>query len=291
MVLHDDIELDGQQIDLIEDLDQAWADFVLRSTNIEEFVGGLAFKTVSGHDYLVRYRNDPETGKKVFTSLGRRSPQTERELATWTSARANNKERLATTKAKLERLGRMGKALGLARVPVKLGEILEAFREANLTTKELRLAGPAALFGYEIKARDLAARDRFAELGSTVHFVSRELSPTVLRDIRKALAPLDPIENEISAGRMRIRLASGARVDVLDGSVLRVDDDLEHVQAVCLNRSGRPVEAIALHPEAWLDLDDRLDDKWEGARDFVERRLDRIADPQPEDAAPALRSF
>lgn len=291
MVLHDDIELDGQQIDLIEDLDQAWADFILRSTKIEEFVGGLTFKTVSGHDYLVRYRTDPDTGKKVFTSLGRRSPQTEKELATWTAARAGNKERLATTKAKLERLGRMGKALGLARVPVKLGEVLEAFREANLTTKELRLAGPAALFGYEIKARELAARDRFAELGSTVHFVSRELSPTVLRDIRKALAPLDPIEDEISAGRMRIWLASGARVDVLDGSVLQMDDDLEHLQAVCLNRSGRPVEAIALHPEAWLDLDDRLDGKWGGARDFVERRLDRIADPQPEDAAAALRSF
>lgn len=89
--------------------------------------GGMAWKTVSGADYLCRYRQDPETGKKKFTSLGRRSPETEAAYDAFITRRDAAKQTVYATRNEIALAGRVAKAYGLARMPAKQAEMIRAF--------------------------------------------------------------------------------------------------------------------------------------------------------------------
>jgi hypothetical protein len=78
---------------------------------------------------------------------------------------------------------------------------------------------------------------------------------------------------------------------VADASDLDLDDDLDAVRAVCLSKGAHPVLANALHPRAWLDMEDRLDGKWPNAREFVGSHLEKLAETQPEDEAAFIPNF
>ena len=84
----------------LRDLAEAWETYGPALRTKLALDGGMQWKTVHGADYLCRYRPDPDTGKKKFRSLGRRSRETEatyqdfigrRSVREWasTSARGN----------------------------------------------------------------------------------------------------------------------------------------------------------------------------------------------------------
>lgn len=159
-------KLTRQQCDLLADYRSAWTRHLAVSRQAEHFVGGMAFKTVNGGDYLVRYFPDPLTGKKRFVSLGRRAEEAEKELDQWTKDRDRFREEAAASAAEVDHLGRMAKALRLARVPLKIADFFRRLPNLGLIGADLAACGSTALYAYEIEAETLptpilAADDRW----------------------------------------------------------------------------------------------------------------------------------
>ena len=116
--------------------------------------GGMTWKTVNGGEYLCRYRQDPDTGKKKFTSLGRRSAETEATYRDFIGRRDAARQTVLAGRDDIALAGRIAKAHGLARMPAKHAEILRAFWRASLD-RHLTLCSGAALFAYEVKTEIL----------------------------------------------------------------------------------------------------------------------------------------
>jgi hypothetical protein len=116
------------------------------------------WKSVNGADYLCRYRQDPETGKKKFTSLGRRSPETEKVYRDFLDRRDQAKHTVASSRDQMSTAGRVAKAYGLARMPAKSAEILRAIWLRSLDAN-LAVFGGTALFAYELEAEIMAAAE------------------------------------------------------------------------------------------------------------------------------------
>jgi hypothetical protein len=117
--------------------------------------GGMTWKSVSGAEYLCRYRQDPETGKKKFTSLGRRSPQTEEIYRDFLDRREAAKHVVVSSRDQMATAGRVAKAYGLARMPAKSAEILRAIWFRSLDAN-LAVFGGTALLAYELEAEVMA---------------------------------------------------------------------------------------------------------------------------------------
>jgi hypothetical protein len=64
----------SDQAQHLQSLREAWAEYGPAARMLEQLPGGMTWKTVKGAKYLCRYFQDPATGRKKFTSLGRRSP-------------------------------------------------------------------------------------------------------------------------------------------------------------------------------------------------------------------------
>lgn len=118
----------------------------------EEFAGGMGWKTVKGREYLVRYRYDPTTGSKRFTSHGVRSPDTEKALERFHRRRAAADARLAALEGQGDVLHRLAKASGLARLPSAAGGVLRALWATGLLDEKLVVVGPPSVFAFEADA-------------------------------------------------------------------------------------------------------------------------------------------
>jgi hypothetical protein len=120
-----------------------------------ELDGGMTWKAVNGAEYLCRYRPDPETGKKKFTSLGRRSPATEATYHAFINRREAARQTVLSSRDDIALSGRVAKAHGLARLPVKSADVLRAFWHRSIDD-QLTLFGGSALFAYELETEILA---------------------------------------------------------------------------------------------------------------------------------------
>src|SRR5690348_5427719 len=77
------IELDREQRRHLEDARELWDTWAMLWRRRDELAGALAWKTVKDRQYLVRYWHDEDTSDKRMTSLGPRSPATERRKEEW----------------------------------------------------------------------------------------------------------------------------------------------------------------------------------------------------------------
>jgi nucleotide-binding universal stress UspA family protein len=112
----------------------------------------MAWKSVKGHDYLVRYWNDEDVGDKRMTSLGPRSPETEAAKAEFERNRAAVDGALAQLKERLDALARVGKALRVGRLETPAADVLRQFWRAGMLGADLMVAGSAAIHLYEASA-------------------------------------------------------------------------------------------------------------------------------------------
>ncbi|HSZ58223.1 MAG TPA: GSU2403 family nucleotidyltransferase fold protein [Tepidisphaeraceae bacterium] len=137
-----------EQRRLLEEMREAAAEFWPLERSRDDFVGGMQWKSVKGHDYLTRYRRDAVTGEQRSTSLGRRSAETEAMHLRFFEGRARLEEQLAVMKPKLATQARMAKALRLTRTPSAVADVLRAVAMTDLV-EHITLVGDAALFAYE----------------------------------------------------------------------------------------------------------------------------------------------
>jgi hypothetical protein len=138
----------------LRDLGETWKSYAPAMREKLALDGGMQWKSVHGADYLCRYRQDPETGKKKFTSLGRRSRETEATYKEFIDRRDAARQTVMAGRDDIALAGRIAKAHGLARLPAGQAEILRAFWRGSLD-KHLTLFGGAALFAYEMQSEVL----------------------------------------------------------------------------------------------------------------------------------------
>jgi hypothetical protein len=156
--------MNSAEKDLIEGLAEVWPDYGRSLRDKHDLDGGMQWKFAKGHEYLTRYRQDPETGKKKWSSLGRRSPETEAVYAEFMGRRANARETIQAHKDDITLAGRLARARGLTRLPTRNAEILRSFWLNSVDTQITLFCG-ASLLAYERDSRvvgpgDLVRDDR-----------------------------------------------------------------------------------------------------------------------------------
>lgn len=144
-------EMTDNQRRMLIDSRQIWEAYRDAYRRRQSFEGGMTWKTAKGRDYLVRIYADISK-KKRQTSLGVRSPETERILAEFRDGKALATERLSSLSDRLAEQARINKAVDLGRVPVVPARILRMLDRAGLLGQNVSVAGTYALLAYESAA-------------------------------------------------------------------------------------------------------------------------------------------
>ncbi len=228
--------------------------------------GGMQWKSVNGAQYLSRYRADPQTGKKKFTSLGRRSRETEAIYRDFIDSREAARQTVLNSREGIELAGRVAKAHGLARMPVKTAEIIRAFWSRSMDL-HLTLFGGSALFAYEQRSGVLAPYE-LARDADGLLFIYDGADECTTADIVEAYE--DAVGAKASAARrgnrLLIRSEEGIRLEFtsLKSVLSEVGDDgadllgeafdLPAVKGLAVARNAQPVEITAPDPRAYAAM-------------------------------------
>jgi hypothetical protein len=140
-------ELSNQQRLHLINSEQLFDNYRAALSRAKSYASGMRWKRIRGVEYLFRERDRRGNGKL----LGRRSPDTEAQLANFSEAKAAAAERLAAIKLQLDEQARLNKALRLGRVPRVVGRILRALDAAGLNSA-FTVLGTQALYAYEAVA-------------------------------------------------------------------------------------------------------------------------------------------
>ncbi|MCL2524055.1 MAG: nucleotidyltransferase domain-containing protein [Betaproteobacteria bacterium] len=138
-------ELSGNQLRVSVDLRQTFEAYREARRNAARYAGGLAWKKVGGHDYLIKIINR-RGGTK---SLGPRSPDTEALYAEFVAGKTRAKEREANLAQSVQEFAGMAKGVFLNRVPLIVTAALRKLDDYGLLGKNLIVIGTNAMYGYE----------------------------------------------------------------------------------------------------------------------------------------------
>lgn len=136
--------LSNQQRLHLVNTEQLFDNYRSALNHAKAYVYGMRWKTVRGTEYLFKDKDRHGNGK----SLGRRSPETEALLLTFTSARVAAQERLRLITEQIVEQARLNKALRLGRVPRVVARVLRELDAAGLH-ESFTVIGTQALYAYE----------------------------------------------------------------------------------------------------------------------------------------------
>lgn len=137
-------ELKSNQIRQTIDTEQLFEAWLTVNTELSHrFAGAMAWKTVSGRDYLYR------KAKTAWKSLGPRSSETERTYELFHEGRSERRQQLAALSIRLDEMAAINRAMRLGRMPLMTARILRALNKAGLIGNALDIVGTNALFVYE----------------------------------------------------------------------------------------------------------------------------------------------
>jgi len=110
--------------------------------------GGLYWKTVAGHDYLVRV-TDRTGGNR---SLGPRSPETENAYREFVKSKSDLDVRIKSINEEIARQAKFCVAAGVNRVPRLASDIVRSLDASGLLGSHLIILGSHAMYAYEMAA-------------------------------------------------------------------------------------------------------------------------------------------
>ena len=110
--------------------------------------GGLYWKKVAGHDYLVRI-TDRHGGNR---SLGPRSPETEHAYREFTETKRDLDARIKSINDEVTRQAKFCIAAGVNRVPRLAADIVRSLDSNGLLGSHLIILGSHAMYAYEMAA-------------------------------------------------------------------------------------------------------------------------------------------
>lgn len=113
--------------------------------------GSMVWSETKGHQYLMRSGYDKQ-GRRRQTSLGVRSPETERIKSEFEKSRAAAAQRVNELAPIIRRQAAVNRALGLGRVPTIGAKIMRALDTNGLLGNGIRVLGANALYAYEAAA-------------------------------------------------------------------------------------------------------------------------------------------
>jgi hypothetical protein len=113
--------------------------------------GSLVWAETKGHEYLVRSYYD-KAGFRKQTSLGARSPETEKLKSDYERRRTDADARLKEIRDVLARQAAINRVIGLARVPLIGARIIRAIDTSGMLGAGIRVLGTNAMYAYEAAA-------------------------------------------------------------------------------------------------------------------------------------------
>lgn len=292
--------MNSAERDLIETLADVWPEYGRSLRDKHDLDGGMQWKIVKGREYLTRYRQDQETGKKVWSSLGRRGPETEAIYAEFMGRRANARETILTHKDDITLGGRLARARGLTRLPTRNAEILRAFW-LNSVDAQITMFCGASLLAYERKSRVLAPSDLVRDDRLMFVFDPKAESVEVdgILDVYQDLAGAKARVGQRD-GVMTVQAPDAVGLDFLSERYL-LDRAADRDQADLLSRAlreppfkgltfasdGQPVELKTFAPQSFAMMahvmaqeDDRWIEKAEFAGELVRASFGFDADQE-----------
>jgi hypothetical protein len=204
-----------------------------------QFRGGMIWREISGHRYLIR-----TSVKGTHKSLGPESEATARIFQTFTQRKAALADRLASIEKTFEEQRRLNRALRVGRVPPVVVDVLNVLDKAGVS-EHFTVVGTHALYAYESACgvrfvpQAMATRDIDLLFDTRRHlaFFSRmkESELSLLGLLRKADKSFERLEDQ----KETVRNATGFEVDVIrrvakdgDPHPLRMSDDEDDIWAV-----------------------------------------------------------
>lgn len=272
----------------------------------DAYRGSMVWSVTKGHQYLMRAAYDRQ-GRRRQSSLGVRSPETERIQAEFERGREEANARLAPLKAAMQRQAAVNRALGLGRVTVLSARIIRALDASGLLGNGIRILGTNALYAYEAVAGVQFDPSLTATEDVDLLFDSRmRLSFVGSEDLEEAslLRLLRKVDKsfERSGQRFRATNQDGFLIDLIkpmrhppwrrDADTIGHDpEDLEAVEivkldwhesapafdAIAIDERGEPVRIVTSDPRVfavhkfWLSSrDDR--ERVKAGRDILQAR-------------------
>jgi hypothetical protein len=110
--------------------------------------GSLTWIRSKGREYLVRSYY-ARAGLRKQTSLGARSPETEKMKSDFEARRAAAENRWKNLRETMDRQAAVNRALGLGRVPLIGARIMRALDGFGILGAGIRILGTNAIYGYE----------------------------------------------------------------------------------------------------------------------------------------------
>jgi hypothetical protein len=113
--------------------------------------GSMVWMKAKGIEYLHRSSYD-DYGRRVQTTLGPRSPETESIRSSFLKAREDVKLRLKRLEEKMTLQAATNVARGIARLPIASARVIRAMDKAGLGPTRIKIVGTHALYAYEALA-------------------------------------------------------------------------------------------------------------------------------------------
>ncbi|MEM7679020.1 MAG: GSU2403 family nucleotidyltransferase fold protein [Myxococcota bacterium] len=129
-------------------LSQIYPSFITMRRQIDNYAGGMSWKTVNGRDYLIRTHNRSSIQK----SLGPRSEKTEAKFAEFHRGKEDAEQRFSEMVGTIDRYAAIAKALSVGSIPIEAANILRALDRRGLLGGNLAVAGTHSLYAYEALA-------------------------------------------------------------------------------------------------------------------------------------------
>lgn len=141
-------DLSNNQLRVSVDLRQTYEAYREARRNAAKYAGGMSWKRVGGHEYLIKVINRRGGSK----SLGPRTPETEALHAEFVAGKARAKEREAALGKSVKEFAGMARGVSLNRVPSIVTATLRKLDDHGLLGKNLMVIGTHAMYAYEAVA-------------------------------------------------------------------------------------------------------------------------------------------
>lgn len=284
---------------------QRYAAFREAKAHADAHRGSMVWNEIKGREYLVRSSYDKK-GIRRQSSLGVRSPETERTKDEFERGRQEANARLKNLKEIMARQAAINRAVGLARVPLIGAKIIRALDQSGMLGSGIRVLGTNSIYAYEAAAGILIDPGLTATEDIDLLFDSRaRLAFVATDDIsdRSLLAVLQKTDRSFRKTQEAFRAANrdGYLVDLIKPmrnppwlpDETQVGSDPNDLVAVELeglawHESAPPFEAIAMdekgEPLRIVTSDPRV---WAAHKIWVSKREDRDVNQRARDAAQA----
>lgn len=144
-------ELNNDQRREAVNTQQRYSAYRAAKERADNYRGSMIWNQISGREYLVRSSYD-KRGIRRQSSLGPRSPDTEKVKDEYERGRTEANDRLKNIKVVLARQAAINHALGLGRVPLLGAKIIRALDATNMLGAGIRVLGTNAIYAYEAAA-------------------------------------------------------------------------------------------------------------------------------------------